>query len=353
MESGKYMVFKGSIDNFIQNGALVLEESISLFHGRGNPIRYFSVDELNSMNLEQHSMSFKEWDVKWYKGFWDGRCVLVKEQSEKYDANLNSGTFREIVVAAQMSAHKNVHKLLGCCLETKYTVLVFEWVENDTLHDIIFRDKNHDKPPLGWRERLRISWEISHAMAYLHAAFHRPIIHRSLKPRNVYLGEDNAAKLSDFSLSISVPEGEEYVEDIIVGTYGYLAPEYGYYNRVSESVDVYAFGVFFLVLLTGKDAVLIRPDKSLGDNGVHTHIVEWVKNGLGQNSISEIIDPVIGGNKLSTNEELKEQLRASVELALRCTETEEHARPTMVDVATELNSMIKSSESFPECSSGP
>ncbi|KNA09873.1 hypothetical protein SOVF_149600 [Spinacia oleracea] len=335
---GKYMVFEGSIENFIENGALVLEESISLFHGKSNPIRYFSVDELNAMNLEKHSMSFRERDVKWYKGFWDGRCVLVKEQSEKHNSDLRLATFREIVVAAQMSTHNNVHKLVGCCVETKYTVLVFEWVENDTLHDLIFKHK----PALDWKERLRIAWEIAHAMSYLHTAFHRPIIHRSLKPQNVYLSkEDNTAKLSDFSLSISVPEGEEYVEDIVVGTFGYLAPEYSYFNRLAESVDVYTFGVFFLVILTGKDAVL-RPVKPLEDSDEMTPLVEWVKNVFGYKCISEIVDPAITG----TDEQVKQQLRASIELALQCTETEEDSRPTMVDVATQLKTIIKSFQSI-------
>lgn len=137
---GKYKIFEGSIENFIENGALALEESISLFHGRTNPIHYFSVDELNAMNLEPHSMSFKESDVNWYKGFWDGRHVLVKEQTEKFFTELRSGTFREILVAAQMSTHNNVHKLLGWCLESTYNILVFEWVENVTLHDLVFRE---------------------------------------------------------------------------------------------------------------------------------------------------------------------------------------------------------------------
>ncbi|KMT01768.1 hypothetical protein BVRB_9g210510 isoform B [Beta vulgaris subsp. vulgaris] len=347
MRSGKYMIFKGSIENFIENGALALEESISLFHGKTNPIRHFSVDELNTMNLELHTMSFKESDVKWYKGFWDERSVLVKEQSEKCDPNLTSGTFREIMVAAQMSTHKNVHKLLGCCLETKYTVLVFEWVENVNVNDLVFRNKNEDNSPLDWRERIRIAWEISHAMAYLHTAFHRPIILRSLKPQNVYLGEDNSAKLSDFSLAISVPEGKKYVEDIVVGTCGYAAPEYVFSGMVAESADVYAFGVFFLVILTGKDAVF-RPIKPRKDSDVVSHLVDWVENGLGYKCITEIIDPAITGNKLTLNEELKQTLRASIELALRCTATEEDTRPTMVNVATELKSMIRSSESIPE-----
>ncbi|CAO2813240.1 unnamed protein product [Amaranthus hypochondriacus] len=332
-EEGKYAIlFKGSTDHFVENGAVVLQESISLFRGRTNPIRYFSVDELNTMNLEQHVISFKESDVKWYKGFWDGRFVLVKEQSEKCHPSLTLGTFREIVVAAQMSTHKNVHKLLGCCLETKYTVLVFEWVENVNLHDLVFR-KEIGKPPLEWTERLRIAWEIAHALAYLHTGFHRPIIHRSLKPRNVYLGRDYAAKLSDFSLCISVPEGKKYFhEDLIVGTYGYLAPESSS-GKVAESVDVYAFGMLLLVLLTGKEVVF-------KDGGVETHLRDWVRNSSRDKCTIEVLDSAIAGDRLADNEELEKKLGGAIQLALGCTEMEEESRPTMVEVATQLKEMV-------------
>lgn len=269
--SSKYIVFSGSMENFIENGALALEESISLFRGRTNPIRNFSVNELNAMNLEPHLMSCKESDVMWYTGFWDGRHVLVKEQCEKAFSQLRSATFREIVVAAQMSTHRNVHRILGCCLETRNAVLIYEWVENTTLHDRLLRNKGS----LDWTTRLNIAWQISHALAFLHTGFHRPIIHRSLKPQNVYVGEDNVAKLSDFSFSISIPEGEEFAdENLIVGTFGYLAPEYGDFSRVGTSIDVYAFGVFLLILLTGKDAV------STAAEGEAAHICEWVVKGL-------------------------------------------------------------------------
>lgn len=333
------MMFKGSLENFIKNGALALEESISLFHGKTNPIRYFSVDELNAMNLEPHSISFKELDVKWYKGSWDGRPVLVKEQSEKFHPELTSGTFREILVAAQMSTHNNVHKLLGCCLETKYTVLVFEWVQNVTLNDLIVsRDKEQGEPLLDWGERLRIAWEISHVLAYLHTAFQQPIIHRSLKPHNVYLGIDNATKLSDFSLCIPLPKDKRYVhDDLLVGTFGYIAPEYCLSGRVSESTDVYAFGLLFLVLLTGKDVML---KTVVEDSKSETHLLKLVrKDYLANKCIAEIVDPSIFGN--GRTNEVKQELKTSIEIALRCTEAEEDARPTMVDVASQLKNMVK------------
>lgn len=117
---------------------------------------------------------------------------------------------------------------------------------------------------------------------------------------------------------------------------------------MAESVDVYIFGVFFLVILTGKKALL--PERE--DVNETRLLVEWVKNGLGDKCITEIIDPAITGNKLTISKELKKQLRASIELALRCTATEKDTRPTMVDVATQLKTILRSSESIPESNSG-
>uniref|UniRef100_A0A803M6D7 Protein kinase domain-containing protein n=1 Tax=Chenopodium quinoa TaxID=63459 RepID=A0A803M6D7_CHEQI len=116
------------------------------------------------------------------------------------------------------------------------------------------------------------------------------------------MSEDNAAKLSDFSVSIPAPEGKE----------------------VAESTDVYTFGMLFLEVLTGKRFVF----ETGGDSDVEIHIRDWVSKGLGHKCISEILDPAITGVRLTVNEELKQQLRASIKLALRCTAAEDH-RPTM------------------------
>ncbi|XP_021757990.1 uncharacterized protein LOC110723022 [Chenopodium quinoa] len=387
----KYWIFHGSEKNLIKNGAWVLEKSISLFHGKINPIRYFSTDELNHMNVEYECKLHGCFSM--YQGSWQGRAVLVKllDLPEKLSSEyfrevvgslmgthgndhkiewhtvefLVNGShcnfhqlmlcpppeekeeekeellelLREIVVGSQMGTHSNVHKLLGCCLETELPVLVYEWIEDETLEDrILLINKNQKKQPLEWKDRLRIAWEISHAIAYLHTAFPRPIIHTQLKSKTVFL-DNNIAKLYNFGSSVSIPEGEEFVKlNVIHGTPGYMAPEFS--SHVAESIDVYSFGMLFLMLLTAKK-VSEKTHNSIG-------LKEWVQEGIKHKCISEIVDSAITRNGVTGIEEL--QLRASIHLALSCVVKEAYSRPTMVEVATELKSMITSPESIPSTS---
>ncbi|XP_021762095.1 uncharacterized protein LOC110726887 isoform X2 [Chenopodium quinoa] len=386
----KYWIFQGSEKNLIKNGAWVLEKSISLFHGKTNPIRYFSTDELNHMNVEYECKH-----DSMYQGSWEGRAVLVKllenlpekVSSEYFREVLGSLTgthgndhkvewhtiefrmrgsqgnvhqlmlfpppeekeeeeellelLREIVVGSQMGTHSNVHKLLGCCLETELPVLVYEYIEDETLEDrILLINKNQNKQPLEWKDRLRIAWEISHAIAYLHTAFPRPIIHTHLTPKTVFL-DNNIAKLYNFGSSVSIPEGEEFVKlNLIHGTSGYMAPEFSNNSHVAESIDVYSFGMLFLMLLTAKE-VSNKTHNSIG-------LKEWVQEGIKNKCISEIVDSAITRNGVTGIEEL--QLRASIHLALSCVVKEAYSRPTMVEVAIELKSMITSPESIPSTS---
>ncbi|XP_010689218.2 uncharacterized protein LOC104902961 [Beta vulgaris subsp. vulgaris] len=338
----KYWDFRGSEKNYIKYGAWVVEESISLFHGKASPIRHFSVDDLNKMNVEKCSY-YREGFQDLYRGIWEGIVVLVKKPDVA--DNRKEYFLREIVVATQMVTHNNSHKILGCCLETECPVLVYEWMAHGTLEDCIYvREENcQNKLVLEWKDRLRIAWEISHAVAYLHAAFPRPIIHGHLTPINVFLDKDNTARLSDYSLSISIPEGEEFVEiDRIPGSIGYMAPEY-HHGKVAESADVYSFGMLFLMLLTGKKPYDYYTDVITGETyDIVTELRTWVQNGVKNKPISNIVDPAITRTTVTTTEDL--QLRASIELAIRCIAVKGNHRPTMVGVATELKNMITSTK---------
>uniref|UniRef100_A0A803LUS8 Protein kinase domain-containing protein n=2 Tax=Chenopodium quinoa TaxID=63459 RepID=A0A803LUS8_CHEQI len=246
-----------------------------------------------------------------------------------------------------MSTHNKVHKLLGCCLETKVPVLIYEWVAAETLEDrILLKDEKQNKlPVLEWKDRLRIAWEISCAVSYFHSAFPRPFIHGYLEPLSVFLNQDNAAILSNFSLSASIPEGQNFVVDHFVEeTRGYEAPEYQTRREFTEYTDVYSFGVLFLVLLTGKDATFSCI--CIGENAKSTNIIDWVTSKIRNKRISEIVDPVINNSEIPASE-----LSASIDLALRCTSFQAYKRPTMEDVEIELCNMLRSSKSIPTTSS--
>ncbi|KAK9219147.1 hypothetical protein WN943_007787 [Citrus x changshan-huyou] len=123
-------------------------------------------------------------------------------------------------------SHNHILKLIGCCLETPIPILVFESVQYGTLWDRILGAPQPHFEPLLLKHRLKIAMDIVHALAYLHFGFPRPIVFRNFKTSCILFNEENVAKLFDFSLSISIPEGETHITDTVMGTLGYCAPEY-------------------------------------------------------------------------------------------------------------------------------
>ncbi|KAL1213447.1 Serine/threonine-protein kinase ZRK7 [Cardamine amara subsp. amara] len=145
----------------------------------------------------------------WYKGTIEERKALIKKwEGDHVFSPSADNAHRDIAVLSMMSSHKNVLKLLGCCVEFVKPVIVCEYADKGPLQ---LEDK--DGTPLSWSARLKIGKEIANAVAYLHTAFPRIIINRDINPQNIFLDENGTAKLSSFCLSISIPEGESSVFD--------------------------------------------------------------------------------------------------------------------------------------------
>ncbi|KAJ6414262.1 hypothetical protein OIU84_006976 [Salix udensis] len=302
----------------LDRGSELLEERIRFCDGRcrSNPIRNFSADQICKAiedYREIHRVQIQI-DFEWKRGVLDGRLVFIK-----VDASGGQEVYRDIVVSSQMSSHNNALKLLGCCLEIpEGPALVYEYAENGCLNSHI-RDGS-----LPWGTRLKIAKEIANAVTYLHTAFPRPIIHRDIAPRNIFLNKNQAPKLVDFSFSISIPEGKSKAgDDHLVGTYGFLDPEYVMTKFVTEKTDVFSFGVLLLVLLTGRAPIQ-------GE----IHLIEYVGR------VNEAVDPMIRGNGGEAIDQ--QQLEAAIELALRCTSASGEDRPLMIEVAKELQRIERS-----------
>ncbi|KAG8648274.1 serine/threonine-protein kinase ZRK1 [Manihot esculenta] len=321
----------------MRNGRLLLEKSIAINNGRGNPIRCFSTQDLNNAtnNYDQSQMFFYNRFYGLYKGFLQERPVIVKRYKE--DENLLQNCMSDIVFSSQMSVHKNVLKLLGCCLESPIPILVYEVAEKGTLHDCIILDRNRTNfQPLSWKNRLKIAVDVANAIAYLHTAFPRPIVHRDIKSTVILLDEECRAKLSDFSLSISIPEGETHIQDEnVIGTLGYLAPEYLSESKFNEKIDVYSFGILLLVLLTEKtpnetsnydpDLVLVKSfEKCMEEYGM----------------IDNFVDPKIVEEGPWLGKE--QQLRVYARLALQCLHYRAEDRPDITDVGKQLRQIYQS-----------
>ena len=155
---------------------------------------------------------------------------------------------KEMLILAQVN-HRNVVKLLGCCLEVEVPMLVYEFVPNGTLFDLI-HNNNH-----GWRislaTRLGIAHESADAIAYLHSSASTPILHGDIKSPNILLDMDHQAKVSDFGASILAPTDKSQFITLVHGTCGYLDPEYMQTNLLTDKSDVYSFGVLLFEIVSG------------------------------------------------------------------------------------------------------
>ncbi|KAI9186050.1 hypothetical protein LWI28_013328 [Acer negundo] len=211
-------------------------------------------------------------------------------------------------------------------------MLVFEPVEYGTLADCTY---NNDpwQPcyvPLLLTQRLKIAMEIANALPYFHVGFSRLIVFRTINPINIWFDEQNVAKLSDFTLSESIPEGETHKNGWVAGTMGLIAPDYMHTGLCNEQSDVYGFGVLLLVLLTGQKIYDPPCLETGGDYRLLLHVKKCNEN----NRFIEMIDPVIVRQVVCARK--VQQLEAFTNLALKCASESPNDRPTMVDMEKQL-----------------
>ncbi|PPD79818.1 hypothetical protein GOBAR_DD23266 [Gossypium barbadense] len=220
-----------------------------------------------------------------YKGMLsDGRIVAVKKSKTISEGYLEQ-FINEIFILSQID-HRNIVKLLGCCLETEVPLLVYEFIPNGTLSHLI-HDQNEEYPR-SWDIRLRIAAEVASAISYLHSSASIPIYHRDIKSSNILLDEKFRAKVSDFGTSRSINIDQTHLTTQVLGTFGYLDPEYFYSSQFTEKSDVYSFGVVIVELLTGKKAV------STFGSQEKRGLVSYFMSSMEENHLLDIVDAEIG-----------------------------------------------------------
>ncbi|XVE79025.1 hypothetical protein DITRI_Ditri14bG0024700 [Diplodiscus trichospermus] len=313
---------------FRQNGGLMLNQRLSSFDG-GEKSKIFAAQELQKAtdNFSQSRILGQGGFGTVYKGMLhDGRIVAIK-RSKAIDKSQIQQFINEVVVLSQIN-HRNIVKLLGCCLETEFPILVYEFIPNGTLFDHIHHSSD-DESSLSWENRLRIACEVAEAIAYMHSAASIPIFHRDIKSSNILLDEKYKAKVSDFGTSRSIPDDKTHLTTLVQGTFGYLDPEYFQSSQFTEKSDVYSFGVVLIELLTGEKPVSFA--RAEEERNLAAYFISSTK----ENRLFQILDSQVA-------EEATEDVYGVAHLAISCLRLNSKKRPTMKEVSTELQGLRKS-----------
>ncbi|KAB2627288.1 inactive protein kinase [Pyrus ussuriensis x Pyrus communis] len=256
-----------------------------------------------------------------YRGELNGLKIAVKQH--KNASCQGEKEFESEVHVLSKARHENLVMLLGSCSEGSKRLLVYEYVCNGSLDQHLSK---HNRRPLGWDKKIKIATGAAKGLLYLHQ---NNIIHRDVRPNNILVTHDHEALLGDFGLARTQLEDSDRSSDTtrVVGTLGYLAPEYAENGKVSTKTDVYAFGVILLQLIAG----LRSTDKRLGGKS----LVEWARPLLKERNYPDLIDP--------SNVDCHDvhQLYWMVRVAEKCLSRDPHNRLTMdavVNALTSLNS---------------
>ncbi|KAL1205695.1 Wall-associated receptor kinase 17 [Cardamine amara subsp. amara] len=228
---------------------LITCKLIRISNGDYNPFCIFSEHELKqaTKDYDEDLVLLLDDNYTLFHGVLENRGAVLIKKTNDHD-ELVEYCIREIAIAAYVSTNNNMVKLLGCSLESKVPIIVFEYVPNRNLSAYL----QEERVILPWRYRIRIAVQVASAIAYFHVGKSRPLIHRHVKTGNVLLDGNLNAKLFDFGLSLEIPFGETYVQALVEGTIGFIAPEAVDKGKFNEKTDVFAFGATLIEILTGR-----------------------------------------------------------------------------------------------------
>ncbi|KAG7978974.1 hypothetical protein I3843_05G107000 [Carya illinoinensis] len=255
-----------------------------------------------------------------YKGnLPDGREVAVKQL--KIGGGQGEREFKAEVETISRIHHRHLVSLVGYCISEKRRLLVYDYVPNNTLY---FHLHDEGRPALDWATRIKVAAGAARGIAYLHEDCHPRIIHRDIKSSNILLNNNFEAQVSDFGLAKLALDADTHITTRVMGTFGYMAPEYASSGKLTDKSDVYSFGVVLLELITGRKPV--DTAQPLGDES----LVEWARpllsHALDNEEFTDLADPRLNMNYVES------EMFHMIEVAAACVRHSATKRPRMGQV---------------------
>lgn len=267
-----------------------------------------------------------------YKGILtDGREVAVKQL--KIGGGQGEREFKAEVEIISRVHHRYLVSLVGYCISEHQRLLVYDYVPNDTLHHHLH---GRGRSVMDWAVRVKVAAGAARGIAYLHEDCHPRIIHRDIKSSNILLDNNFEAKVADFGLAKLALDSNTHVTTRVMGTFGYMAPEYATSGKLTEKSDVYSFGVVLLELITGRKPV--DDSQPIGDES----LVEWARpllaEAIERQNFDELADPRL--EKTYVDHEMFRMIEA----AAACVRHSAAKRPKMSQVVRALDSLDEYSD---------
>ncbi|XP_028796258.1 tyrosine-sulfated glycopeptide receptor 1 [Neltuma alba] len=296
------------------------------------PSKTNEVKDLNIFEILKATENFSQANIIGCGGFGlvykatlpDGTKLAIKKLSG--DLGLMEREFKAEVEALSTARHENLVALQGYCVHDGFRLLIYSYMENGSL-DYWLHEKPNGATQLDWPTRLKIARGAGCGLAYMHQICEPHIVHRDIKSSNILLNEKFEAHVADFGLSRLILPYHTHVTTELVGTLGYIPPEYGQAWVATLRGDVYSFGVVMLELLTGRRPVDICKPK------MSRELVGWVQQMRSEGKQDEVFDPLLRGKGF------EEEMLQVLDVACMCVNQNPFKRPSIKEVVEWLKNV--------------
>ncbi|KAK1271410.1 putative leucine-rich repeat receptor-like serine/threonine-protein kinase [Acorus gramineus] len=286
-------------------------------------VRLFSYNEMRSATLNfspMNKIGRGGFGVV-YKGVLrDGTEVAIKSLSTESKQGTNE-FLTEIDMVSNV-IHPNLLRLIGCCVEGTNRMLIYEYMENNSLASALLGTKSK-RIFIDWPLRSAICIGTAEGLAFLHEEAKPHIVHRDIKASNVLLDRDLVPKIGDFGLAKLFPDSVTHISTRVAGTMGYLAPEYALLGQLTKKADIYSFGVLILEIVSGRSSTKAAWGRDM------KVLLEWTWSLRDEDKLLEIVDPELANFP-------EDEVLRFIKVALFCTQAAAQQRPSMIQVVKML-----------------